>query len=86
MGAMGVMGSIRAIRAIGSTDRRFEQVGRQVAQGTALQITALQQQAMDLVGDRDRDALGSLENSIHGGVTHLAVLRLHGEDVEKTQF
>ena len=86
MGAVGSMGSIGAIRAIGSTDRRFEQVGRQVAQGTALQITALQQQAMDLVGDGDRDALGSLENSVHGGVTQLAVLRLHGEAVEKTQF
>ena len=41
---------------------------------------------MDFVGDGDRDALGCLENSVHGGVGRLTVLRLHGEDVEKTQF
>ena len=72
------------IGAIGTTDGRFQQVGRQIAQGTALEITALEQQPMDLVGDGDRDALRCLENSVHGGVSRLAVLRLHGKAVEKT--
>lgn len=74
------MGTVRA------ADRRFQQVGSQVAQRTAFKITALKQQPMDLVGDRDRDALRSFENSVHSGVTRLGVLRLHGEDVEELQF
>lgn len=78
--AMGTSG------AVGATNGRFQQVSRQIAQGTALKITALEQQPMDLIRDGDRDTLGSLENSIHGGVGHLAVLRLHGEAVGKTQF
>ena len=72
--------------AVGATYGRFQQVCRQIAQGTAFEITAFEQQTVDLVRDGDRNTLGSLENSVHGRVGHLAVLRLHGEAVGKTQF
>ena len=71
---------------VGATYGRFQQVSRQIAQETAFEITAFEQQTVDLVRDGDRNTLGSLENSVHGRVGHLAVLRLHGEAVGKTQF